>query len=151
MVSLPVAIMINERMENNKVAISLALKVVWILIPTLLLSLVVFFITIEKNYRVTFYSRQTGKGMKQELFKNGKDDATRAVIFNVTRHYWVGIENDMKRWVQQNWKKWEKKKPEWFTDNLKARIPVEWIPTAESRKRESERRLNIRRPSLLDS
>ena len=85
-------------------------------------------------------------------FANDEDErTTKALLFDVTRHYWVGIEDDMKRWAQENWRRWEEEKPEWFTDNVKARIPVEWIPTAESRKRESERRLSMRRPSLLES
>merc|ERR1711871_120795 len=102
-VSLPVAIKTNERMGNDKAAIDLAWKIVEIVIPTVLLSLTVFFTTIEKKYRETFYSSQTGKGMNQENFKNEKNDLTKAYIFSISRHYWVGLEDDIKLWVQENW------------------------------------------------
>ena len=151
MVSLPVAIEINERTSNDKVAIGLGWKVVWILIPTVLLSLVVFFVTIEKKYRGTFYSTQTGKGFNQESFKNGKEDARKANIFRNTRKYWVGIEDDMKLWVQENWRRWEEEKPEWLTHHMKAQIPFEWIPDEADRQKESVRRKSLRRPSVIES
>eukprot|EP00520_Triparma_pacifica_P014609 CAMPEP_0118653060 /NCGR_PEP_ID=MMETSP0785-20121206/11639_1 /TAXON_ID=91992 /ORGANISM="Bolidomonas pacifica, Strain CCMP 1866" /LENGTH=54 /DNA_ID=CAMNT_0006545597 /DNA_START=82 /DNA_END=243 /DNA_ORIENTATION=+ len=50
----------------------------------------------------------------EEKFKNATDDLTRAQLFNVTRHYWVGVEDDMKLWVQENWSSWEEEKPKWL-------------------------------------
>jgi len=150
-VSLPVAVKINENMVNDKVAISLAWKVIWILIPTVLLSLVIFFNIIESKYFGTFISRQTGKEFAQELFKNGKDNAAKANIFWNTGKYWVGIEDDMKLWVQENWRRWEAEKPEWLTHHIKAQIPVEWIPDEADRQKESVRRKSLRRPSVIES
>ena len=151
MVSLPVAIEINERTNNDKVAIGLAWKVVWILVPSVLLSLVVFFVMIEKKYRGTFYSTQTGKEFAKDLFENGNDDAVKAGIFLVTRKYWVGIKDEMKLWVEENWRRWEAEKPEWLTPAVKARIPVEWIPDEADRQKESVRRRSLRRPSVIES
>ena len=162
MVSLPVAINISAWMfgywEEGERAIGLARNIVWGILPTVLLSLAVFFATIERKYLGTFWSLQTGKGYNQNYFKNGKDDATKAIIFGVSRHYWVGVEGDMKQWVQENWRRWEEEKPKWLTDITKMRIPVTWIPTEEGRKRESQRRESARlsargerRQSFLES
>ena len=151
MVSLPGAIMINKwKKGNDQGALGLAWTLVWSLLPTVLVSLAVFFATMERKYLGTF-SLRTGKGRSQDFFKNGKDDATRALIFGKTRHYWVGLEDGMERWVKEKWRKWEKEKTGWLTDVVKSRIPVKWIPTEEGRKRESQKRLSMWRRSLFDS
>uniref|UniRef100_A0A7S2QX38 Uncharacterized protein n=1 Tax=Triparma pacifica TaxID=91992 RepID=A0A7S2QX38_9STRA len=115
--------------------------------------MLVFFCNINREYIGTFISLQTGKELNQTNFKAG-DDRMRANIFELTTHYWVGIEDDMKCWVQQNWRRWMIETPEWLDDAMKARIPIEWIPNAGDRKRESVRRSSLRRvserrPSLL--
>ena len=75
----------------------------------------------------------------------------KAIIFSVTRKFWVGIEDGTKLWVQENWRRWEAEKPEWLTHHRKARIPVEWIPDKEDRQKESVRRKSLRRPSVIES
>ena len=61
-----------------------------------------------------------------------------------SRHHWVSIEEKVKKWVGENWARWEEEKPEWFTDAMKAKVPVEFIPTrGEARTRESMRRASV--------
>jgi len=59
------------------------------------------------------------------------------------------MEGDIKLWVHENWRRWEQEEPKWFDENLRARIPVEWIPVAKDRVRESERRRSIRKRSII--
>ena len=50
----------------------------------------------------------------------------------------------MRKWVRENWARWEEEKPEWLTDQMKAMVPVEFIPiTGEARRRESVRRASV--------
>jgi len=150
MVYLPVAIEIYEWKNGmESIADNLAWKVVWFVIPTVLVSFAVFFCIIEKKFLGTFFSLQTGKKFAQDLFKKGVGDAAKAAILKKTRHYWVGIEDDIKLWVRENWGKWEKERPEWLTEAKKAEIPIEWIPTCKGRNRETVRRASLRRGSVL--
>ena len=54
------------------------------------------------------------------------------------------IEKEVRKWVGENWARWEEEKPEWLTDAMKAKVPVEFIPTTgEARRRESVRRASV--------
>ena len=120
-----------------------------VVIPTVLLNFIIFFATIEKKYLGTFFSLQTGKEYTQAYFLNGENDSIKSVTLGCTRNYWIGIEDDMKLWVQQNWSRWERENPNWLDEVKRSAIPVEWIPEIESRNRESLRRRSIRRPSVF--
>ena len=65
-------------------------------------------------------------------------------VFSKSRHHWVSIREKVRKWVGENWARWEEEKPEWFTDAKKAKVPVEFIPTSgEARRRESVRRASV--------
>jgi hypothetical protein len=34
----------------------------------------------------------------------------------------------VKEWVGEGWMRWKRDKPDWFTDNWKARVPSDWVP-----------------------
>ena len=43
-----------------------------------------------------------------------------------------------------NWAKWEEEQPEWWTDVMKAQVPVDFIPAdGDARRRESVRRASV--------
>jgi hypothetical protein len=64
----------------------------------------------------------------------GGDDSTKAkYTFKYSKHHWISIEDDVKTWVIENWEKWEEEKPDWFDDNMKKRVPIEYIPTGEAK------------------
>jgi hypothetical protein len=136
---------------DNTGAVSLAWTVVMTIIPTVLFSFVVFFINIERKHLSSFYNLQKGFTLLHVNYWWGSDDEHKCFLFECSRHYWVGIEDEMKLWVQENWAKWEEEKPEWLTDVRRAQIPVEFIPTAEHRQKESVRRASVRRPSMIES
>ena len=77
-------------------------------------------------------------------FLEGESDKMKFETLKRSRHHWVSIEGEVKKWVELNWAKWEEEKPEWFTDVWKAKVPVELIPADEdARRRESVRRASV--------
>ena len=65
-------------------------------------------------------------------------------MFNNSKHHWKSIEGDVRAWIQENWDRWEKEKPKWFDDAMRASVPVEYIQRAgDARRRESVRRASV--------
>ena len=82
--------------------------------------------------------------MTMDYFREGKSDAVKVEVFGCSRHHWASIEDEIRKWVESSWDKWEEEEPEWFTDKLKSLIPVEFIPTTgDARRRESVRRASV--------
>jgi hypothetical protein len=124
--SLPVSIYIASP-HVGKRAIDIALSVVKYFIPITTLCFAVFFLNIEKKYWHTFWSILKGKEYGMAFFLAGESDTTKFKVFTRSRHQWVSIEGEIKKWVKLNWAKWEEEKPDWFTDVMKAKVPVEFI------------------------
>jgi hypothetical protein len=77
-------------------------------------------------------------------FIKGESDKIKIKVFTASRHHWVSIEGEIKKWIELNWAKWEEEQPEWFTDVIKAKVPVDLIPTdGDARRRESVRRASV--------
>jgi hypothetical protein len=141
--SLPVAIMIADSVLTET-AISLAWSVVKYFIPGSLVCFAVFFLNIERKYWHTFWSTQKGKDYTMSSFLEGETNNVKFRVFKMSRHHWVSIDDNVRKWVRENWANWEGEKPEWFTDQMKALVPVEFIPaTGDARKRESVRRASV--------
>jgi hypothetical protein len=141
--SLPVAITVAESVLTEK-AISLAWTVVKYFIPSSLVCFAVFFFNIERTYWNTFLSTQRSKDLSMAYFLEGKSDSIKFEVLGTSRHHWVLIEEKVRDWVGENWATWEEEKPEWLTDQMKAMVPVEFIPTTgEARRRESVRRASV--------
>jgi hypothetical protein len=141
--SLPVAIFVADS-DLTETARSSAWTVVKYFIPVSLFCFNIFFFNIEKKYWNTFWSTQRGKDLSMAYFLEGKSDAIKSQVLGVSRHHWISIEDKVRKWISENWAKWEEEKPEWFTDQLKTTVPVEFIPTTgEARRRESVRRASV--------
>ena len=48
------------------------------------------------------------------------------------------------QWVGERWDTWIEERPEWLTDAVKTKIPIEYIPMKEDKVEESKRRESIR-------
>jgi hypothetical protein len=143
MASLPVSIYIASPHIDER-AIGIALSIVNYFIPITTLCFVVFFLNIERKYWHTFWSMQRSKDMSMSYFLEGENDKMKIEVFGSSRHHWVSIEGEIKKWVELNWAKWEEEKPDWFTDVRKASVPEEFIPAdGDARKRESIRRASV--------
>jgi hypothetical protein len=138
--SLPLAITLAESDIKDR-DFSLAWNIAKYFLPSSIVCFAVFFFNIERKYWHTFWSATRGKDMTMAYFLEGKSDAVKFEVMGNSRHHWVSIEEKVKKWVGENWARWEEEKPEWFTDAMKAKVPVEFIPTSgEARRRESMRR-----------
>jgi hypothetical protein len=77
-------------------------------------------------------------------FREGSDAVKATFTFKRSKHHWKSIEDEVRTWVAQNWKRWEEEKPEWFDKAMRTRVPVEYIPGAEdARRTESVRRASV--------
>ncbi|GMI14515.1 hypothetical protein TrVE_jg9770 [Triparma verrucosa] len=81
----------------------------------------------NKEYRRSFFSTETGGQMKRRIFMEG-NDVMKAEIFASNKVYRLPIEDKVATWVKESWATWEDEKPEWFTDMWKASVPKEMIP-----------------------
>jgi hypothetical protein len=101
----------------------------------------------KKNYRSTFWSMETGNEWVQSYFLQGGSDSIKMNVLTKNKAKWKAIEPQVKEWVGEGWMGWERDKPDWFTDNWKSWVPVDWVPkegeAEHKRARESERRRSI--------
>jgi hypothetical protein len=143
--SLPVAVIIAESGNIAKEKLKLACAVVGLVIPFTTFSFAVFLVCIKKKYLVTFYSMQRGKDLAVQRYRDSADEASKAdSVFNNSKHLWKSIEEEVKAWVQANWKRWEEEKSEWFNEAMRARVPIDYIPAdGDARRKESVRRASI--------
>jgi hypothetical protein len=141
--SLPVSIFVTSPyIDERAIDIASFIMNYSILITTLCFA--VFFLNIEKKYWHTFWSTQRSKDKTMSFFLEGEIDKVKFLVLTRSRHHWVSIEGEIKEWVKSNWAKWEEEKPEWFTDVMKALVPVEFIPAdGHARRRESVRRASV--------
>jgi hypothetical protein len=141
--SLPLAIIIAKRGDVPEENLKFAWKVAGIFIPCAVVLLAFFFFNIEKKYWGTFYSFQRGKDLTVKNFREGSDAVKAKYTFKYSKHHWKANEEEVKAWVKANWDRWEEEKPDWFDDAMRARVPIEYIPTKESRRAESVRRASV--------
>ena len=101
----------------------------------------------KKNYRSTFWSMETGNEWVQSYFLQGGSDSIKMNVLTKNKAKWKAIERQVKEWVGEGWMGWERDKPDWFTDNWKAKVPADWVPkegkAEHERVKESERRRSI--------
>jgi hypothetical protein len=142
--SLPGALAAAGQLEKAQRGVDLGTSIAMLFIPTSIVSLAVFFFSIDNKYWNTFFSLEKGKDLSVKNFRASKDDAVKAVFSLLrSKHHWKTIEEEVRAWVEENWERWEEEKPKWLDEGMKARVPVEWIPTAEGKRRESMRRASV--------
>jgi hypothetical protein len=141
--SLPVSIYVTSHDVSEK-AIYIASSIMKYFIPLTTTCLAVFFWNIERKYLHTFWSTQKSKEYGMAFFLEGNSDKVKFKVLQNSRHQWASIEGEIKKWVGSNWAKWEEEQPEWFTDVIKASVPVDFIPAdGDARRRESVRRASV--------
>eukprot|EP00520_Triparma_pacifica_P017698 CAMPEP_0118637882 /NCGR_PEP_ID=MMETSP0785-20121206/3387_1 /TAXON_ID=91992 /ORGANISM="Bolidomonas pacifica, Strain CCMP 1866" /LENGTH=1359 /DNA_ID=CAMNT_0006529093 /DNA_START=929 /DNA_END=5008 /DNA_ORIENTATION=- len=142
--SLPAAIKIYEGQGGDQLVANFAWRLLCVLIPITLTVFLIFLFHIEKKYRHTFISTLRGKDLTIMRFRSVSDDWGRAdAIFMNTKRFWSDIADEVKVWVGANWNRWEDEKPTWLDAAMRARIPLDFIPTAEGRKKEKGRRVSV--------
>ena len=84
------------------------------LITIFLISFTLFMLKIEHKYAWTFFSTETGHAKAKRLFRTGKNDFEKSIITGNNKRLWKSIRGDVAEWLDQNWDRWEREKPDWF-------------------------------------
>jgi hypothetical protein len=100
-----------------------ALAAVW------LVAVVGLSLTIKREYLPTFVSLQTGNSFSQSYFlDNQGNDARRVNIFFMNERHWQAIRDRVRQWVLSVYATWQALMPAFFTADLQARIPDDFMP-----------------------
>jgi hypothetical protein len=105
-------------------AVAAALFAVW------LASLVMFFLLAKREYWPSFWSSETAAEYTKRVKWDGQpDERLRAMILvKVHPSLLRLIAPEARKWIEQNWKRWTKDKPDWFTDRWKRGLPDSVLP-----------------------
>lgn len=101
---------------------------------TLAILSCLYMFLMNKEFRKTFFSVETGRQMTVRLFDEGTEQ-TRGEIFKYNWRQWVSIEGKVKKWVKKNWETWEGERPEWFTDVWISNVPASMLPSMKERQK----------------
>ena len=78
------------------------------------ISFSLFIAKIDRKYVKTFFSTETGHGRAKRYFLEGEDDYTKSQVLGCNRYQWTSIRPQVAEWLDSNWDKWERDKPDWF-------------------------------------
>ncbi|GMH92016.1 hypothetical protein TrST_g565 [Triparma strigata] len=96
---------------------------------SLLSFLSLFLLLMNKEYRHTFFSMETGAHLTRSAFTDGEDDFEKSYLIGCNEDQWkLFIGDEVEAWVKENWTTWEGEKPDWFTDQWISNVPREMIP-----------------------
>jgi hypothetical protein len=94
-----------------------------------LIAIVGLLLTIKRKYLHTFVSLQTGYAYTQSYFLDHPgDDARRVNIFYMNERHWQAIRDRVRQWVLSVYATWQALMPAFFTTDLQARIPDDFMP-----------------------
>jgi hypothetical protein len=94
-----------------------------------LVAIVGLSFTIKREYLHTFVSLQTGYADTQSYFlDNEGNDAKRINIFFMNERHWQAIRDRVRQWVLSAYATWQALMPAFFTADLQARIPDDFMP-----------------------
>ncbi len=94
-----------------------------------LVAIVCLSLTIKPEYLHTFVSLQTGYADTQSIFLDHQgDDARLVIIFLRNERHWQAIRDRVRQWVLSVYTTWQALMPAFFTADLQARIPDDFMP-----------------------
>jgi hypothetical protein len=98
-----------------------------------IMTFAVVILLMKKKYRGSFFSTETGNEWAMSFFLEGETDRVKSKTLRLNKNKWKKIRPLVKKWVLENWVKWNKEEPEWLTENLVAKIDDDMIPVGEDR------------------
>jgi hypothetical protein len=102
---------------------------VGVLAAAWLVAIVGSSLTIKREYLHTFVSLQTGYAASQLIFLgNQRNDRKRIDIFYRNERHWQAIRDRVRQWVLSAYAAWQALMPAFFTADLQARIPDDFMP-----------------------
>jgi len=116
-------------MQASKIGDFPLFTIVTTLAVAFVVAVVGLSLTVRREYLRTFVSHQTGCAFAQSYFlDNEGDDSTRILIFSCNERQWQAIRNRVREWVLGMYAVWKALMPSWFTTDVQARIPDEFMP-----------------------
>jgi hypothetical protein len=102
-----------------------SLLMIWVL------SLAVFICFMDRSYLHTFYGTTTGPQFCEVRFRNAKTDESKLSILKYHSSYYEAFDDELKAFVAEHWESWMANQPEWFTENVIATVPDEYLKDDE--------------------
>ncbi len=116
-------------MHASKISDLPLFATVGVLAAVWLVAIVGLSLTIKPEHLHTFVSLQTGYADSQSYFlDNQGDDARRVHIFFQNERHWQAIRDRVRQWVLSVYATWQALMPAFFTADLQARIPDDFMP-----------------------
>ena len=117
------------------------------LFTTFLISFALFIFMIERKYVTTFFSVETGHSKAKRLFRTGKTDFEKSIITTNNKRLWMSIRGEVAEWLDQNWDRWEREKPDWFNAVFIASVDDDIMPARVLARLKQEEEGGVRRRS----
>ena len=117
------------------------------LLTIFVVSFTLFMVKIDRKYVKTFYSPETGHLKAKRYFLQGKDEFVKSQIFKRNKYQWMTIRGKVAEWLEENWDKWERDKPEWFSTLFISRIDDDIMPARVLERLKQEAEGGVRRRS----
>ena len=75
-----------------------------------------FIAKMDHRFVKTFFSTETGHAWAKRFFLEGEDDFIKSQVLTCNQYQWTSIRPQVAEWLDANWDKWERDKPDWFND-----------------------------------
>ena len=97
------------------------------------------------EYARSFVSTQTASQYICGVFRTSDVDEEKMEIFCYHPSDYVELDGEVRQWVRDNWAKWDKEMPDWFTAALVQKIPDNMlpVPALDKLKRKGRRKSSI--------
>ena len=142
---------LNETIPSNGTAIKLTEEQLTVSVGSLcgifLVSFTLFVAKIERKYVKTFFSTETGHSKAKRYFLDGEDDFIKGQILTNNRYQWTSIRPQVAEWLDANWDKWEREKPEWFNTVFIESVDDDIMPARVLTRLKEEAEGGVRRRS----
>ena len=100
--SLPVEISIYEIQDGSTSVVKLTWRLLYVLIPSTLVMLSVFFYNIDKKFINTYISMERCNDFTIRYFRESQDDAKKAMFtFGRSKHHWKSIDDEVRVWIEE--------------------------------------------------
>ena len=95
-----------------------------------MLNFGLFLKSINQNYIKTFFDTRTGKQFAVCDKLQEPTDAGKFGIFYIHPSYYESIDEELMKWLNENWDRWCEEKPDWFTAEAISAVPADMLPVA---------------------